>query len=387
MITRYTVSGMLALLAVFALASNRAAGQEDGAETTPEERFEALTQEYQETVNRYCVGILALETEAEKRAFHEKNRPRPDRFAPRFLKLAEAHPGADVALDALLWIVANWAHDAPGKRAIEILMKHHVEHEKMRELDCRSLTYGSRDLAERFLRALVARSPYREVRGRACFALAEKILWEARVLPADGAAEEPDSTPAAASPPPDPEARRREAERLYLRVAAEFGNFEHADGTLGAFAQKALHEMRELAVGKPAPEIEGKDLDGKAFKLSDYRGKVVLLVFCGHWCGACRSLYPYERALVKRMADKPFALLWVNSDPNDEKLRAIVKKEEITWRFFCDGGTWGPISRKWYPRGWPTVYVIDEKGVIRHKDIRGKKLDEALDRLVANRVE
>ena len=53
--------------------------------------------------------------------------------------------------------------------------------------------------------------------------------------------------------------------------------------TLGTFAARSLREMRELAVGRLAPEIEGEDLDGVAFKLSDYRGKVVLLSFWGDW--------------------------------------------------------------------------------------------------------
>jgi hypothetical protein len=52
---------------------------------------------------------------------------------------------------------------------------------------------------------------------------------------------------------------------------------------LGELADRELFELRHLLPGKPAPEIAGEDIDGKAFKLSDYRGKVVLLDFWGHW--------------------------------------------------------------------------------------------------------
>ena len=70
--------------------------------------------------------------------------------------------------------------------------------------------------------------------------------------------------------------------------------------TLGQEAEARLDELLNLAVGKPAPEIEGVDLDGKPSKLSDYRGKVVVLVFWGSWCGPCMEQVPHERDLAER---------------------------------------------------------------------------------------
>ena len=95
-------------------------------------------------------------------------------------------------------------------------------------------------------------------------------------------------------------------------------------------------------------------------------------------------MYPHERSLVARMKDRPFALIGVNSDRTREKLKAAMKKNDITWRTFFDGGsTGGPIATRWNVSGWPTIYVIDHKGVIRVKNVRGKQLDEWIDRLVA----
>jgi hypothetical protein len=99
-------------------------------------------------------------------------------------------------------------------------------------------------------------------------------------------------------------------------------------------------------------------------------------------------MYPHERSLVKKMADKSFALIGVNSDQDLEALKPILKEQEITWRSFWNGkdGTRGPISAEWNVHGWPTLVVIDHKGVIRHKHVGNPgndKLDAEIEKLVA----
>jgi peroxiredoxin len=93
-------------------------------------------------------------------------------------------------------------------------------------------------------------------------------------------------------------------------------------------------------------------------------------------------MYPHERSLVKRLEGKPFALLGVNSDTKD-RVRQAMKKENITWRSWWDGGnTEGPIAKAWNVSGWPTIYVLDAKGVIRYKNVRAKEMDKAVDKLL-----
>ncbi len=96
-------------------------------------------------------------------------------------------------------------------------------------------------------------------------------------------------------------------------------------------------------------------------------------------------MYPHERSLVKQLADKPFAIIGVNSDRDLEKLRETVKEKNLTWRSFWNGpeGTRGPISTRWGVTGWPTIYVIDANGVIRYKNVRGEAMDRALETLLA----
>ena len=93
-------------------------------------------------------------------------------------------------------------------------------------------------------------------------------------------------------------------------------------------------------------------------------------------------MYPHERSLVKRLEGKPFALLGINSDPKD-RLRQVMKKENITWHSWWDGGdTGGPIATAWNVKGWPTTYVLDTKGVIRYRDVREEQMDNAVDALL-----
>jgi len=93
-------------------------------------------------------------------------------------------------------------------------------------------------------------------------------------------------------------------------------------------------------------------------------------------------MYPHERSLVARLKDKPFALIGVNSDPKDKVVDAL-KRENITWRSWFDGGkTGGPIAQQYGVTSWPTIYVLDTKGVIRYKNVRGEQMDEAVDALL-----
>jgi len=97
-------------------------------------------------------------------------------------------------------------------------------------------------------------------------------------------------------------------------------------------------------------------------------------------------MYPHERSLVKKLANKPFALIGVNSDQDKAELKKAMAKENITWRSFWNGGgSEGPISTRWAVRGWPTLYLIDHKGVIRKKWVGGpgnEVMDKEIDRLV-----
>ena len=94
-------------------------------------------------------------------------------------------------------------------------------------------------------------------------------------------------------------------------------------------------------------------------------------------------MYPHERSLVKDYAERPFAIIGVNSDRDREKLQERIVEESITWRSFWNGGsTSGPISTQWNVSGWPTIYVIDHTGKIQLQERPWGRLDAAIAELV-----
>ncbi len=160
--------------------------------------------------------------------------------------------------------------------------------------------------------------------------------------------------------------RDRELEAL-LKEPAPTWNGQAADGPrpsryrgvarttqedAGARGRGRLDAMLNLAVGKPAPEIEGVDIDGKPLKLSDYRGKVVMLVFWGSWCGPCMALVPHERELaLNDSKGQPFALLGVDCEDNKDTARAVMARERMTWPNWFDGAPRsGPVAKRYHIR-------------------------------------
>jgi len=218
----------------------------------------------------------------------------------------------------------------------------------------------------------------------------------------------------------DPNATRAEAERLYEEVAGEYGDVPYVslksrlrkshsgdrpavvqggelttDGahdrverepatrrTLADIAVARLDAMHNLIVGKEAPEIDGVGIDGSRLKLSDHRGKVVL-VFWGSWCGPCMENVPHERRLAERLKGKPFALLGVNCDFDRESALKAIETERITWPNWFDGEPGeGPIVTRYRIRKYPTMFILDTQGIIRGVDVLGTNLDDVIDKLL-----
>lgn len=222
------------------------------AAAAPADDYQALLRDYQAAQREFSQLYRAARTDDERLAAQERNPLNP--FIERFLALAKAHPQDAAALDALIWIAVN-GESGPGfNEAFAILAGRHADSPRLSPQVLEAMAEYAQE-GDKHLRQVIARSPHREVQGYARFHLAHRLKDE-----------QPDA-----------------AMELFSEVVEKYADLRGRRGTLGRTAEAELHELDKLAVGKSAPEITGEDVDGQPFKLSDYRGKVVLLTFWGDW--------------------------------------------------------------------------------------------------------
>jgi hypothetical protein len=217
--------------------------------------------------------------------------------APKLLALAEKYPHDPIALDALtqaVWQVNSIPYpvemvgrDEARPRAFALLTRDHLRSDKLGPL-CERISYGLCAEYEPFLREVLEKNPHKEVRAQACLALAHFL--SNRSLKLDLVLGDPKLAREFADlygkdyleglQRQDRARAATEAETLLVRATRDYGDVRLPDGeTVAEKAEPELFGLRHLSVGKVAPDIEGQDQDGVLFKLSDYRGKVVLLDF------------------------------------------------------------------------------------------------------------
>jgi len=271
-----------------------AAAQEQSQEKTGtvSEQYKAVLKELQGASYAFWQAATLEET--------NKIVARVDKATTKTLELVEKNPKDPIALDALTQIVTQeywlnthtshpgWGKESRQARAIALLLRDHVESDKLAET-CKRVAYGFRQECETFLRTVLEKNPHREVQGTACLRLAQFLANRMERL--DLLAGQPDLAERYdtlygkdymnALKQQDRAKVIKEAETLYERTIEKYSDVKvpQYESTAGEQAKTELFEVRHLSVGKEAPDMEGVDQDGKQFKLSDYRGKVVLVYF------------------------------------------------------------------------------------------------------------
>jgi peroxiredoxin len=148
-------------------------------------------------------------------------------------------------------------------------------------------------------------------------------------------------------------------------------------------ARKRVNDIRGTTVGYTATDFAQTTPDGKTVKLSDFRGKYVLVDFWASWCRPCRIENPNVVSAYNKFKDKGFTVLGVSLDSNKDPWLAAIKQDNLTWMHVSDLKGWGNEVAKLYGvTGIPQNFLIDKEGKIVAKDLRGPALDEKLAEII-----
>jgi RNA polymerase sigma factor (sigma-70 family) len=298
-------------------------------------------------------GLVEFPTRA-KPAPQEEEAPAPTLAARVGLLLDE--PASDAARESAIWIMLNNPDGPEVETAAGVIIKEHLESPEMATLST-GLERMHHRSGTKVLEEILTKNPYEHVRASACFTLG-KLLKEQAAYGKN-------------------KKETEQAEKVLERVVAEFSKTGPKEADMARKAGTELYDLRNLFLGKPAPETSGEDLEGKPISLSDYRGKVVVLAF---WCGDFYESKDYAK-LVSQIADNRVVMMGVNMDDDRSKAKATVDKYEIAWPSIWDRHE-GPIRQKWNVQGWPSFWVIDGAGVIRYRKVYGQELRAGVQKLL-----
>lgn len=328
--------------------------------TGPEETLMKLQVDFITRMAYFQERFLQARTVAQRKSLM-KTHPAAT-LLPQFVDLATKYPEAPSSFDALAFVCSQADFpDAPPvcattfSSASQKLLETHLHSPQLMKTIW-SMRDGKMPASRKFLQRVIDESRLESNRGAAELASAVSLL--------DGT-----------------EAEINEGLKLLDHAAKTYTKVEFAGHPLSELADLIGYEVRYLAVGRTPPEIKGVDQNGVEFKLSDFKGKVVVVDFFADWCPHCVNMYPLERDIVSRYQGKPFALLGINCDEGD-RLKDIVSEKTVTWRCWKDGAG-GPIAKEWRVDGYPKLYILDHTGKIRYKDLRGAELEAAISQLVA----
>jgi S1-C subfamily serine protease/peroxiredoxin len=275
------------------------------------------------------------------------------KYREQFLRLAEESPDGWPGVQSLAY-AAQFCDGEDSQQTLDqicrLALQHHRDHPHLAAIS-KSVGDQPASSAREFCRQVREVSPHESVRLGATLQLSGSLLrW----------LQSPDSIEIEGL-----QQAREELDQIIksLEEGAESDPQGNAAKQGPAIANALRNSLATIQTGLPAPEIEGVDIQGQTFKLSDYRGKVVLLDFFADWCPHCRRMYPGERAMVQQLKDRPFALLGVHSE-NQKVLDELVKQNKVTWRCWADGPQ-GPIVQRWSVEAFPTMVLIDHQGRIR----------------------
>ena len=293
--------------------------------------------------------------------------PRED-YAKKAIALSKTIKPADQgSFDSLVFamgMVARGSNKEIMKEAVDLIVKDHSKNPKMASV--LGFIATSPDGAA-ILEKIATKTEDRNIAGLAWYAITENLQQQTGEVGIKQAEE-----------------LNKRTEMIYEKLAKDYADVPMANGrgTIGSTIKSALFELQNLSIGKVAPEVLCLNIDGdKDDKLSNYKGKVVVLDIWATWCGPCKAMIPHEREMNEKLKGKPFAFISISGDDKKETLTAFLEKEKMPWtHWFADRKG---ILKDWNIRFYPTMYILDHKGVIRAKGLRGEELEKKVIELIA----
>jgi peroxiredoxin len=142
----------------------------------------------------------------------------------------------------------------------------------------------------------------------------------------------------------------------------------------GSWVEFAASGLSATALGKKAPDLSMIDTEGKTFRISDYRGKVLVLDFWYVWCKPCIAKFPAIKKMIESYSDKPLAAVGVNIDIPErvEQAKKVIADNKLSWRQVVEGkGEFLPVYQVYgrlpeHPMSFPIYVAIDEGGIARY---------------------
>lgn len=337
----------LLLVCLLSAAISNLFSQQDGASLAAQIK-DQITQ-YETAVRANTQRIIDAQNE-EERSRYRATIPSATPYAEKVLSLIRAAPQHSEAVSGLSWLISQCLHLPEGQQALDLLRLHHAGSAGIAPA-LRQMEHHPSDLVGPTLKAVLEKSAHPEELAAAHFALACHQVRESET----------------ATDPTTRQAARRQAETAFQKIITDFPTTKVQGFPLADLAATRLFELTHLSEGAPAPEITGTDSQNQTFKLTDYRGRHVLLVFWGDWCHGCHGLATQLETLTKQFPDHPLNILGVNTDP-PATARQVIAASSLPWRCWLDGSTSGPITREWNLRHFPTLYLIAPDGTILQKD-------------------